>query len=245
MVPDQDLKGVQRILLRTVLSRLPQHEANHCRKGRSVLTNARTHVGNSYLSAYDVANAFPSVKPQRVGAALRQQGIPLSLIRPITSLCTFRNELPQGAPTSSTLLNAVLLRLDHDLGRASAKHGLTYTRYVDDIFVSARRPVLFFRRAILRAVSETGLHLAHDKTRHWTPGRRATVTGLVLAARPSLEPSYIRAIRDLVCGVSDGAFTLVAADISRLRGHVAWINAVHPRIGTRLLKLIGARVTTH
>lgn len=48
--------------------------------------------------------------------------------------------LPHGAPTSGALSNLATRTLDHRLARLADEHGLTYARYSDDLYLTARQP---------------------------------------------------------------------------------------------------------
>ena len=54
----------------------------------------------------------------------------------IAKLCTLRNVLPQGAPTSPMLSNALLYEFDQCMDDITKKMGLKYSRYADDLTIS-------------------------------------------------------------------------------------------------------------
>jgi RNA-directed DNA polymerase len=243
LVPSPELKSLQRRILRCVLRRCKIHPASHCRPGYSILTNARLHVGNSYVSTMDLRDAFPSIRPHAVRASVRRAlwaaGLAEGLAEPIAQLCTYRRQLPQGAPTSTTLLDLALYSLDAVLLKAAQDHGLTYSRYVDDLTVSGGRPHAFFRRIVATVVGRFGLHLNDKKTKTWGPGRRATVTGLILDRRPILRADYVTQVRSIIEKHVGGLELLTPKDLAVLRGRISWIRQVHPRTGARLQRLVG------
>lgn len=62
----------------------------------------------------------------------------------LTTLCTDRDRLPQGAPTSGMLLNLACARLDRLIYRAVLRAGrpqMRYTRYADDLSISDSAPL--------------------------------------------------------------------------------------------------------
>jgi RNA-directed DNA polymerase len=237
-VPDDSLKAIQRALLRQVLSVLDSHSANHCSRGRSVITNAKVHVGSKYGACYDIADCYPSTTPTMVRRALRQRGIESDLIGPIAGLCTLRQQLPQGAPTSPALLSAVLRPLDDALTNGAARHGLKYTRYMDDLFVSSGRRVGSFDRLVRQSVASLGYHLAPGKTRYWGPNSRPTLAGVVLDTTPSPRPEYVTAVVRLVMEAARRPRVARAKDVVQLKGRIAWIAALWPRKGDELRRLL-------
>jgi len=237
-IPSARLKKVQRLILRAVLNRIPSHPASHCAPRRSILTNARYHIGNKYLTTLDIENAFPSARSHRVRPAvtrgLARVGLNKAIADPITKLCCYKDQLPQGAPTSSKLLDLVFYPVDASVAREAKRHGIRYTRYVDDFCISAGRGVGFFVRIVGMELGRFGFRLKHAKRRDYTPGRRATVTGLVLAKRPVLRLDYVKAVRAAVEGHAKGERLLTAIELACLRGRIGWIKTVHPKVGVRL-----------
>lgn len=125
--------------------------------GMGIRENVTRHVRNSYTVTMDIKNAFPSVTGERVYANLRgfiERQLTMNFphlaveerelfMYAVVALMIKDDQLPQGAPTSTHLLNLVLARVDSDIFRSinSEKLGLhlpQYTRYVDDITISWR-----------------------------------------------------------------------------------------------------------
>ncbi|MCP4523062.1 MAG: hypothetical protein GY828_02480 [Candidatus Gracilibacteria bacterium] len=154
--PAPQLKEIQHRLNNTILSQIPISSAvTGGEKGTSAKNNAQIHVPNKFLYVTDIRNAYPSTSSDRINknlsGALRKQ-IEMSFahfsdqeksrfIDLITFLTTHNGQLPQGAPTSSHLLNIVfsktdteIMQLIHDENTNIEKP--VYSRYIDDISVS-------------------------------------------------------------------------------------------------------------
>lgn len=243
LVPSDELKRIQRRLLHRVFSRLHPHEASHCRRGRSILTNARVHLGNPFVSVRDITGAFPAVKPHVVRAALSRAltrgKMNKVLADPITQLCTVREQLPQGAPTSTALLDLVLYPIDAYMARESERRGFRYSRYVDDFCISGETSPKALVSLLSRELERRHFKLNPSKTRDWVPGKRATVNGLVLAKAPILRADYVRAVRGLIDRHLDGTSRLSKDALRVLRGRVGWIRQIHPRVGKALGERLG------
>ncbi len=110
--------------------------------------------------------------------------------------------LPQGAPTSPLLANLAVRPLDEAIQAIATEHGLTYTRYADDIALSTRRKDFDREEAsavigkTLRALERTGLRPHRAKTRVIPPGARKIVLGLAVdGSQPRLTREYRNKLR--------------------------------------------------
>ncbi len=200
-VPSDELKIVQRRILRRLLDRLPAHGAA-CgfEKGQSVVTNALPHVGKAVVVRMDIVDFFPSTSADRVTEYFRRIGWDALAAEALTRLCTHENGLPQGAPTSPRLSNLVNYRLDARLDALARSVGAAYTRYADDMTFSLggedRQPlncVICSTKVILR---DFGYRLHQKKKlRIARRGDRQLVTGLVVNETLNLPRPVRRKLR--------------------------------------------------
>jgi RNA-directed DNA polymerase len=163
-IPKRRLKAIQRQVLHEILERIPAHDAVHSyRHGRSVVSYASPHAGQSTVLHMDLRDFFPSLRFSRVHALFHTAGYPARVARYLTGLCTntipedvwdegmqlapdrlgqrerqiFRvPHVPQGAPTSGALGNLCAYRLDCRLAGLARAAGARYTRYADDLAFS-------------------------------------------------------------------------------------------------------------
>ena len=202
--PDYGLLRLQRLLLRCLTAAFStSHPASHgFVPGRSVLTNALPHAGHRFVLNLDLRDFFPSTSVGRVMAVLQLP--PFSLAKEgaylVANLCCDQGSLPQGAPTSPLLTNAVCQRLDRRLQQLATRHRCTYTRYADDLTFSCNRPV--FRAAFHQELNATlaaeGYQQNEQKQRLQTPETRQEVTGIVVNDRPNVPREYVRQIRAML-----------------------------------------------
>jgi RNA-directed DNA polymerase len=242
LVPDSSLRRVQGRILARLLSGLPQHPCSHCCTGRSIITGARAHLGNKFVSVCDLENCFPSVTPQQVSAALHLAGINPAFIDALVSLCTHRRQLPQGAPTSTALLNAVLYGLDIRLNAAAQRQGITYTRWVDDLAFSANHPLkAFLRKPVRQFVSDAGFHISHGKTRHWGPRQIPTITGVEITSSAGPSRSLVRTVERSI-GAARAGVRVGPKGLRTLLGRIAWIHATRPKTATKLYNALAEAI---
>lgn len=137
--PNDELKRIQRHILRRLLRRLRAHPcAMGFERGRSIADNARTHANANVVIRMDLKDFFGSTPAARVHSYFRFIGYDAESADLLTKLCTHNGSLPQGAPTSPRLSNLVNYRLDARLAALAASRGMAYTRYADDITFSFR-----------------------------------------------------------------------------------------------------------
>ncbi|MFM7203394.1 MAG: reverse transcriptase family protein [Myxococcota bacterium] len=153
--PKPTLKKVQRWIAREISEKLPTHGAAHgFIPGRSTLSNARPHVGAAVLVKLDLKDFYPTITLARVKGLFRKAGYGEQVATLLALLCTEAprqlqvvrgkphyvaegpRALPQGAPTSPSITNALCLRLDARLAGLARKLGFRYTRYADDLTFS-------------------------------------------------------------------------------------------------------------
>lgn len=108
LAPDDELKRLQRTILRRLLGRLKAHPAAMgFERGRSIVSNALAHRRQDVVVRLDVVDFFASTKAQRVRRYFRRIGWNRPAANLLTHLCTYQGGLPQGAPTSPRLSNLV------------------------------------------------------------------------------------------------------------------------------------------
>lgn len=163
---------------------------------RSIITNARPHVGKQMVAKLDIKSFFPNTKPDYVKAVFLGLGCTESASEMLCGLTVYRGGLPQGAPTSLFLGNMVLSGLDNAFLSLTKKHGFAYTRFVDDITVSSRdKDLRDFKAAFEGIIVDSGFDPAPGKTIFKDRSKPQIVTGLIVndVLRPS--PWFLRELK--------------------------------------------------
>ena len=115
---------------------------------RSVVDNARLHVGKRYVLNIDLHDFFPSITLGQVASCLMSEPYSFSeyAANLIANLCVVcrdgHKHLPQGFPTSPVLSNMVCAQMDSQLAELAEQNGVTYSRYADDMTFSSDNDVL-------------------------------------------------------------------------------------------------------
>ena len=194
------LKVIQGFLADYVLRDLTAHDCVHSyRKGRSILSNATPHEKHKFVGNIDINNFFGSVSEATVIKTLRQNGFIETEAKLIAALCTKDDALPQGAPTSPIISNAILYEFDAAMHEVAVQNKITYTRYADDITLSGgdRSAVNSTIKAAQQLLADKAhMRLNRAKTRVASNSGQQRVTGLVVnveAAPPRILRKKIRA----------------------------------------------------
>lgn len=199
-IPDEATMKLQRTLLATVFSGLRPHPAaTGFVPGKSIVDNARPHVGQRVLLKIDIVDFFPATQSQRVTSYLQRVGWSRGAAKLLTRLVCHQNGLPQGAPTSPLLSNVVNYKLDVNFDRIASRFKGNYTRYADDITFSfpkdhprKLRGITLYTRKVLKKL---GYRIQWKKVRYLRAHQRQTVTGLNVNSIVSLPRELRRKLR--------------------------------------------------
>ncbi|EQD85288.1 reverse transcriptase [Saccharopolyspora erythraea D] len=273
--PKARLAELQRRITRRVVDAMPVHEAAHgFRRGRSAATCAAEHAGRHFLVRVDVEGFFASLTFTRISRAMRAAGYPGAVAGAIGGLLTTATprdvlaaaprvresevdarrrllgrlaaaHVPQGAPSSPALANALMHRLDRRIDAYAGTLGATYTRYADDLAFSGDRrlPVAALLRGVTAIVRAEGLRLRQSKTRVLAPHQRQRIAGLVVndgrAVAPRAEYDALRALLHNCARTGPQAQNHEAhPDFrSHLLGRIAWVGINHPGRARKLGEL--------
>lgn len=195
--PDALLKKVQKNILRHILDGAPVSEyACAYRKGMGVRQNAAIHLGQPMILKLDIHDFFGSITfPMVMRSAFPGTLFPPAAATMLTSLCCFRDVLPQGAPTSAAISNLVMEPFDRHMGAWCAARGIRYSRYCDDMTFSGAFDAGEVEAKVRAFLEAMGFSLNRKKTKLMTAGRRQTVTGLVVNEKLQVPREYQRALR--------------------------------------------------
>ena len=182
--------------------------------GRSVVDNAKIHIGMNYVLNIDLKDFFHSILQARVWKRLQLPpfSFPMEIASAMAGLACmqlycgkdeknqaiFKRVLPQGAPTSPVLTNAICDKLDRRLQGLAKRFNLKYSRYADDITFSSMHYVYSpdgeFFSELKRIISEQNFVINESKTRLQKKGARQEVTGIVVCEKTNVVRRYIRDI---------------------------------------------------
>ncbi|HZB46292.1 MAG TPA: reverse transcriptase family protein [Pyrinomonadaceae bacterium] len=260
--PMPRLKAAQHWVLHNILEKVETHDCAHgFRAGRSIVTNARPHVGAEAVVNLDLKDFFPSISYRRVKGLFRAFGYSEAAATIFGLLCTEptteeveldgrryfvatgARHLPQGAPTSPAITNILCRRFDRRLLKAAADLGFSYTRYADDLTFSASGESLRHLGGILERVKaiveHEGFTVHPEKTRVLRRSRQQDVTGVVVNSKPNVSKRELKRFRATLYQVEkdgpDGKSWGRSPDvIASLQGFANFVYMVNPGKGAEL-----------
>lgn len=157
-------------------------------RGKSIIDNAKPHIGAATLLKFDICDFFPSITLKRLVYLFRYFGYGPNVSKYLGYICTNpQNVLPQGAPTSPMLSNIVAVRLDSRISGFCKKYSkelsLAYTRYADDITVSSskrlsKNKIMFITKVINTIIVSEGFFPNIQKFKCFHTGQKMLVTGI-------------------------------------------------------------------
>ena len=157
------------------------------------------------VATLDVKDFFPSVHYRWVERIWRELGFSRSTARLLTRLTTHNGELPQGAPTSCALANLAFASADKTLLDLAEYHDLSYTRYIDDLALSADWDFRGLRNDIAGAVHDLGLRVKRGVVCFTPAERDQIVVGLRVNTTIEPSPKWLQELRTELEGcVQDG-----------------------------------------
>jgi len=225
-------------------------------RGKSHISNARSHSGAKLLIAEDVASFFPSITAAHVFGIWRHVfGFSKSVARMLTKLTTRDGELPQGAKTSPQLSNIALWRVEPGLVQSLNRLGMRYSRFVDDISITSRRkhPLFVIQKAtrqVYGALYRAGFSPKFEKHEFSWRGRTMAVTKLNIDAKISLPAARRKALsqdaqRLLACG-KVGNFNRTSLKLARsLSTRAGAAKRFHPRLARKARSIVQNFASLH
>lgn len=208
--PPPALLWLQRKVYALLADRLKAKACAHgFLSGRSIVTNAQSHLQRRHVVNFDLKDFFPSIHLGRVRGVFESPPFSFGSGAAIVLAqicCRHDGLLPQGGATSPFISNLVCRGLDNDLMYFAKTHNLRYTRYADDLTFSTSRVTLppdliEFKDSLPRPaepithiIEQHGFSIKVAKTTHRTDRRRQEVTGLTVNHFPNVNRPFLRSI---------------------------------------------------
>lgn len=217
--PKPQLKRLQYWILENILNKIAIDEKAHgFVEKRSIVSNAKPHIGKAVVINCDLENFFPTLSYGRVKGLFRSLGYSHELATIFAMLTTEAEQkevnldgeklflytgeryLPQGSPASPMITNLICRKLDKRMSGIAQTLGFTYTRYADDMTFSANEyntinKMLYWIKGI---VKEEGFILHPKKTKIMKKGSRHEVTGVVVNEKLSINRKELKKFRALL-----------------------------------------------
>lgn len=252
--PDDRLKSLQRKIADLLVSMYRVRNPVHGFViGKSVKTNAASHLSGKYLLNIDLKDFFPAITENRVRGLLESLGVDHRVSEILARICCDRSRLPQGAPSSPIISNMVCFRMDKELLAVAKTTRCVYTRYADDMSFSSYRPLSGLFAAglpptgnvspeqlsanLTQAIESNGFRIHPEKAHYADRHSRRTVTGVRINEGLNVDRRFVRNLRATLHSVETlgaeaaqskyhsqhGGSTNIAGHI---RGKLVWIRDI-------------------
>ena len=209
-------------------------------RGRNYREDCVLHVNAKTVINLDISTFFESVSEEAVhNLWLRPFGFAPPVAGVLTGLTTYKGRLPRGAPTSGYLANLLFHDLEPGLVEALGASGITYSRYIDDVSLSARRTLR--KDEITRAIglvytmfARKGVRPNRVKQRvSHSPQARRVHNVNVNGPAPTIPKTVRRSIRAGVHNLwrdyeAHGSTDELLERLPVVQGQVAWLAQFHP-----------------
>jgi len=191
--PFPSLAKLQMWVLENVLTKLPHHEcAVGFRKGSSIKGHVLPHIGAKQVLKVDLSDFFPTISIGMVSDLYFAAGYSSAASTILARLTTLERCLPQGAPSSPQLSNAICHGMDTSLHALANSMGIKYTRYADDLAFSGPEISSNFIHLLAEQIGESGFALNHRKTKFYYGNEPRFLTGLVIHGEHVRPPRRLR-----------------------------------------------------
>ena len=213
-------------------------------KGRSTADAIKLHQANNsnWFLKLDIKDFFPSCTTAVVKKLLKQlyplYAVPDTTLDEILSVCTFNDALPQGAVTSPLLTNLMMVPIDKaisDLTHAHTGKHLVYTRYADDLLISAREAFNWkeLQLEIATVLGEEGFKLNTTKTRYGSKAGSNWNLGIMLNKDNNMTLGHKHkqrtraAVFNFLTDAANGIFW-TPEDTMVLNGKLSYMRSIEP-----------------
>lgn len=262
--PTPLLKIIQRKILEKILNPYLTAQKKEYVTGfvpkKSIKDNANFHTKKRVIIKIDLKDFFPSISTERVFIAFYKiLGYNHNVSKSLAGLCTYKNQIPQWAPTSPALSNIVVKKLDariYGYIKTIEKNiwvNIEYSRYADDITISLDKKIWSFLEKILETIIEIiedeWFEVNYRKLQILWSNNRQKVTWIVVNDRISIGREKYRFLRLLIYVIDRYWFeewikkwneweekqkeskeTLINA----INGKILFLNMINPELANKL-----------
>jgi hypothetical protein len=159
--------------------------------------------------------------------------------------------LPQGSPTSPTLSNIAVKRMDYRLAGLAQKYGAVYSRYADDMSFTwtkrtGKKRINAFVATVQGVIRNHGFNLNSKKTRIVGSGGRMDIVGYIInSGKPTISSKYIDSVRSEILSMDISntkqrhkSLFGYQNQVESIRGKISFIHSACPEKAQKLLDLL-------
>jgi len=165
-----------------------------------------------------------------------------SLFKRVIEACTYNGFTAQGFPTSPMLANIVMRGFDIAMTEHCKQHGITYTRYADDLAFSSPTlsPLELMEKTKKKAYAllwAFKFSPKREKTRYRGKGSRLKICGVVINKNPNVQKSLFKKFRAKVHhAIYKFPDHTTKSRIRCLKGWASFLMSVNPEKGNKYMR---------
>jgi len=236
--PSRKLKALQSWILRNILDKLHSSPfSTGFEKGQSIKDNANPHVGSNFMLNIDLQDFFDNIQANKIFTVFSSLGYNSTISSALTKICCYKNRLPQGSPASPKLANLVCIKLDYRIHGYTGRRGIIFTRYADDITLSAQtlKKIENARYFLTSIIPTEDMIVNYKKISLCGPRRQKKITGLILSTESvGIGRQKFREIKSKIHYLAVGH----SSDIDHVRGLLSFVKSVDEKNYRRLMLFI-------
>ena len=188
-IPTKKLKSIQKKIHKEITQEDKDKRIVHPQvfcfgKGKSPKENALSHINNRYFFQADIKDFFGNVSRYQVWECFSKTlGCGKNEADILTFLTTYKHKLPQGASTSPILALLCSKGIDNRIANFCKQRKMVYTRYMDDITISSKKPITEeMQKTIRDIVFQEKFTLNESKTKIFDieNEKQCKITGIII-----------------------------------------------------------------
>lgn len=193
---------------------------------KSAIDAANIHTNARWVYSVDIKDFFPTTTKEVIKESLKSVGYSPEAADLIASICCYKDNLAQGAPSSPVLSNLVFKELDKGLKEIADNNRIRFTRYADDIvFSGVDKFPTEIKGQIYGLFKESCWTLSPVKEYFAESPKRLKVHGLLVhGGKARLTKGYRNRIRAYKYLLNTGK--IKNGDLGRVIGHIKYAESV-------------------
>ncbi|TQM20524.1 reverse transcriptase family protein [Chryseobacterium aquifrigidense] len=196
--PLPNLKQIQYWILNNILYQVKVSPyAKAYIKNFGLKQNLRFHKNKKKVLNLDIENFFSAIKFEKVEKVFLNLGYSNTVSKTLSKLCTLKEQLPQGSPTSPYLSNIIMMSFDTEVSLFAKNLNISYTRYADDLTFSGDFDENVVEDFIETKLLEIGFTLNRNKKKLMYDSQRQIVTGVVVNKKIQLSKEQRKKLRQI------------------------------------------------
>lgn len=150
-------------------------------KGRSNITNAKLHLGDTPTLTLDIKNFYPSVTQKSVYHFFSSKlNCAPDVAGLLASLCTYKDHVPTGSRLSMILAYWANEPMFERLTTLCLRKNITMSTYVDDLTFSGENVDRVFQKNVVDIITKSGMTVHPHKTKMYRKDQPKVITGVVV-----------------------------------------------------------------